>query len=252
MSNLLKSKWALVGCGIIFFLVIIVILGGGEKEISPSQLEKQTAEVSKPFTEPSQQSIEELQEQSQPSIADEEKPEPEEVPKPETESGAEPDSDPCVNVNCPTCEYCSFGSCISYCQGTNSNCGCTTCINCNNSDGWVNKGFSYFCCDGDKKCTCQEQEYRDYYCSGTSCNYSVTENRITKASCFYCGSNQYCSDGVCYTKSTGIICSYNAYNCSDFSTHAEAQAVFEYCGGISNDVHRLDGDDDGIACESLP
>ena len=49
-----------------------------------------------------------------------------------------------------------------------------------------------------------------------------------------------------------MICSYNAYNCSDFSTHAEAQAVFEYCGGINHDVHRLDGDNDGIACESLP
>ncbi len=49
-----------------------------------------------------------------------------------------------------------------------------------------------------------------------------------------------------------IICSYNAYNCSDFSTHAEAQHAFEFCGGVSNDVHRLDGDDDGSACESLP
>jgi len=51
---------------------------------------------------------------------------------------------------------------------------------------------------------------------------------------------------------TEIICSYNAYNCSDFSTHAEAQEVFDYCGGISNDVHRLDSDKDGTACESLP
>ena len=50
---------------------------------------------------------------------------------------------------------------------------------------------------------------------------------------------------------TEYICSTNVYNCDDFSTHAEAQEVFEYCGGISNDVHRLDGDDDGIACESL-
>jgi len=49
-----------------------------------------------------------------------------------------------------------------------------------------------------------------------------------------------------------IICSYNAYNCGDFSTHAEAQAAFEYCGGVSNDIHRLDGDNDGSACESLP
>jgi len=46
------------------------------------------------------------------------------------------------------------------------------------------------------------------------------------------------------------ICSYNAYNCGDFSTHAEAQKVFDMCG--SGDVHKLDRDGDGIACESLP
>ena len=49
-----------------------------------------------------------------------------------------------------------------------------------------------------------------------------------------------------------IICSYNAYNCSDFNTQVEAQGVFEYCGGVANDIHRLDADKDGIACESLP
>ena len=49
-----------------------------------------------------------------------------------------------------------------------------------------------------------------------------------------------------------IICSHNVYNCSDFSTQAEAQSVFEYCGGVTNDIHRLDADKDGLACESLP
>lgn len=47
-------------------------------------------------------------------------------------------------------------------------------------------------------------------------------------------------------------CSGNIYNCSDFNTHAAAQACFEYCGGVNHDVHRLDGDNDGIACEVLP
>lgn len=42
------------------------------------------------------------------------------------------------------------------------------------------------------------------------------------------------------------------YNCDDFSTQAEAQVFFEKVGGIGNDVNRLDGDKDGIACESLP
>ena len=42
------------------------------------------------------------------------------------------------------------------------------------------------------------------------------------------------------------------YNCSDFETQQEAQAVMEECGGLGKDVHGLDGDGDGIACESLP
>ena len=46
------------------------------------------------------------------------------------------------------------------------------------------------------------------------------------------------------------ICNYDAYNCADFNTQAEAQVVMIYCG--DDDIHYLDGDDDGIACESLP
>lgn len=54
------------------------------------------------------------------------------------------------------------------------------------------------------------------------------------------------------TVSNKYDCSGNIYNCSDFSTHAEAQAAFEACGGAANDIHRLDSDKDGLACESLP
>ncbi|GEM_PF-3595506 len=46
-------------------------------------------------------------------------------------------------------------------------------------------------------------------------------------------------------------CSYNTYNCDAFSTYAQAKAVFDECGGLSNDVHHLDGDQDGIPCEGL-
>lgn len=47
-------------------------------------------------------------------------------------------------------------------------------------------------------------------------------------------------------------CSSNLYNCTDFATHAKAQSVYESCGWAGNDVHWLDSDKDGIACESLP
>ena len=47
-------------------------------------------------------------------------------------------------------------------------------------------------------------------------------------------------------------CQDNLYNCSHFTTQAEAQEVYDKCGGAGDDVNRLDGDRDGVACESLP
>lgn len=49
------------------------------------------------------------------------------------------------------------------------------------------------------------------------------------------------------------ICDHDAYNCSDFNTQAQAQACFDYCWEqVGFDVHHLDADGDGVACESLP
>ena len=42
------------------------------------------------------------------------------------------------------------------------------------------------------------------------------------------------------------------YNCEDFSTQPSAQNFFEKVGGVGNDVNRLDGDKDSVACEALP
>jgi micrococcal nuclease len=48
-------------------------------------------------------------------------------------------------------------------------------------------------------------------------------------------------------------CSGNLYNCPDFNTQAEAQACYDYCMNLGyGDIHRLDSDNDGRACESLP
>lgn len=41
-------------------------------------------------------------------------------------------------------------------------------------------------------------------------------------------------------------------NCSAFATHEDAQEFFITAGGPERDPHPLDGDNDGIACESLP
>lgn len=51
---------------------------------------------------------------------------------------------------------------------------------------------------------------------------------------------------------TQYDCSRNVYNCSSFKTQAEALHVFELCGGVGNDIHKLDSDGDGEVCESLP
>jgi len=42
------------------------------------------------------------------------------------------------------------------------------------------------------------------------------------------------------------------YNCTDFTTQPEAQTFFKNAGGPTTDTNGLDGDNDGIACESLP
>jgi hypothetical protein len=41
-------------------------------------------------------------------------------------------------------------------------------------------------------------------------------------------------------------------DCGDFATYDQAYAFFVAAGGPSRDPHRLDGDNDGIPCESLP
>jgi len=45
---------------------------------------------------------------------------------------------------------------------------------------------------------------------------------------------------------------YGDYDCSHFSTQKEAQNFFESKGGPKSDVHNLDRDRDGVACETLP
>jgi len=48
-------------------------------------------------------------------------------------------------------------------------------------------------------------------------------------------------------------CSYNAYNCKDFSSQSAAQSCYQYClSTVGYDVHWLDDDQDGKACELNP
>lgn len=46
-------------------------------------------------------------------------------------------------------------------------------------------------------------------------------------------------------------CSGDSYNCPDFSSHSSAQSCFNYCVEQgAGDIHRLDQDNDGVACEN--
>lgn len=48
-------------------------------------------------------------------------------------------------------------------------------------------------------------------------------------------------------------CSGDVYNCGDFANHTQAQTCHNYCVSVGRgDVHKLDRDNDDVACESLP
>lgn len=52
---------------------------------------------------------------------------------------------------------------------------------------------------------------------------------------------------------TECSCASNTYNCGDFQTHQEAQNLYNCClQKVGRDIHQLDRDKDGSACESLP
>jgi micrococcal nuclease len=50
----------------------------------------------------------------------------------------------------------------------------------------------------------------------------------------------------------GEECQKEKMNCDNFEYQEDAQDLFEKCGGLENDIHRLDGDKDGVVCEALP
>ncbi len=50
--------------------------------------------------------------------------------------------------------------------------------------------------------------------------------------------------------STICACRSDRYNCTDFKTRREAREKHECCmKKVGYDVHNLDGDSDGVACE---
>lgn len=77
---------------------------------------------------------------------------------------------------------------------------------------------------------------------------SLEESKVTRDDS---GNILYDKEGNIVTDSTkGKKAS--DYNCDDFSTQPEAQKFFVKMGGVDKDIYRLDGNNDGQACEALP
>ena len=116
------------------------------------------------------------------------------------------------------------GSCEGtlYCAGTDTECGCAECSNCNDSDGWYDTGETRWSEDPENECREIEEsrwEWRDFYCSEYTCQFSASspawvatgESRNkddnTECSEFDCG---VCCSGVC----TELECCSNE-DCDD-------------------------------------
>lgn len=57
----------------------------------------------------------------------------------------------------------------------------------------------------------------------------------------------------CVPAPANCSCGGNIYNCGDFTYQCEAQHCYDYCVAQgAGDIHRLDRDNDGVVCESLP
>lgn len=93
---------------------------------------------------------------------------------------------------------CRDGACVAEpnCEGTDTECGCTDCVDCTDQDEWVDVGDPWECCDAGEACWCQEQVLREYGCEGTDCEYEETDERVVATDCEYCGVAG-CSDGQC-------------------------------------------------------
>ena len=281
VSNLFKNKKVLIIGGIILFLLFIGILGGE----NPSQSQKQIAEVSQPLAEISEQPIqlntEKPQEEIQAPLIEEEKPSPQDTPQEETYSVVKViDGDTIKLENGEAVRYIGIDTPETVHPSKPVQCFGKEASDKNKelvegkvvklekditdrdkygrllryvwvgdlfvNDYLVREGYAYaYTYPPDVKYSEQfvqaQREARE-------------NNRGLWAGCL----EQEVAEETPSPPAESTLpeeetnCSYNAYNCSDFSTHAEAQRVFEVCGGVNNDIHKLDSDKDGLACESLP
>jgi len=130
---------------------------------------------------------------------------------------------------------------------TDDTCSAGVCVHTANDskcpgDDWFNVSTTYNCCNGTQLCTCQDQEYRNYYCNETTgCNYNTTDTRTVKNNCNDCGSDYYCDNGACTPLGECI----NDANCS----HLNDDCNIGKCNNETEQCY-LDPKIEGTACTS--
>jgi micrococcal nuclease len=282
LNKLLKGKWILGIGGIILFIIIIASISGSK--LPSPQSEKQVAEVSQPLTEsPQQPAIEKPQEELQSPSAGEEKPKPKEAPQEITYSVTRViDGDTIEIEGGYKVRYIGIDTPETVHPSKSVECFGIEASNKNKelvegkkvklekdisetdkygrllryvwvgdifvNDYLVRQGYAY------ASTYPPDIKYSEQFVHAQ--REARENNRGLWASCQALSETSPESPPSTPQSSPpaqGTICSYNAYNCSDFTTQAEAQEVYEYCmQQVKKDIHGLDGDKDGVACESLP
>ena len=283
VNDLFKSKKVLIIGGIILFLLLIGILGGE----NPSQYQKQIAEVSQPLTEipqqPTQPNTEKPQEEIQTPLIEEEKPSPQDIPQEEAYSVVKViDGDTIKLENGEVVRYIGIDTPETVHPSKPVQCFGKESSDKNKelvegklvklekditdrdkygrllryvwvgdlfvNDYLVRQGYAYaYTYPPDVKYSNQFVEAQKEARENNRGLWNLCQQATEPAT-----PPTTPPTPTSTPDNEGIICSSNVYNCSNFSTHAEAQHVFEVCGGVNNDIHKLDSDKDGLACETLP
>lgn len=68
---------------------------------------------------------------------------------------------------------------------------------CSDLDGWYGLSPLQPCCEGNLRCSCQEQARRVYSCQSGQCVFTVAETRTMTSECEECAQNNPCATSVC-------------------------------------------------------
>ncbi len=98
-----------------------------------------------------------------------------------------------------------------------------------------------------------QESYAALYVSGHENIIAIAQNQVNVYDILQTDVNYGTGQQPSNSDTSSCSCSYNAYDCSDFSFQQDAQACYNYClSKVGSDIHWLDDDGDGQACEYNP